>query len=689
MQTKMEVRAERRVLDRWTAALLCLLAGHATALAQTQPAEPMDVNAVQPGSQPAAAGVAPQTSAPNAAAESKPAPNDATDDGSVYPISKFTVAYANPGHPDHPAVDQLLDAEVELAVLPGGYARPAEGRSTVKMKLRDLAEGGGGNFYWSAIAEAGATVVRELNARGIIACYVTIPGLANDAARSDKRDGSTEMQLVVVTGVVAENGVRTVARGERLASVEQVVNPDDPVHHRILRQSPVAAGDLVSGKKLDRYLFALNRHPGRRVDLAIAAGEKEGEVNVDYLVAENKPWTLFAQVSNTGTAATGEWRERFGYSNTQLTGNDDILRLDYVTGNFDSAHAVSASYQFPLISDRMWIRPFVSWSQFSAADLGTTDLDYEGDTTTLGTEISGNVYQHRNLFVDVFGGARYVDTAIQETGNRGEGYFLIPYIGVRAERYSEESVTLASVSIETNINDWAGTSNLESLGREDIDEYWTLFKWSGEHSFFLEPLFNSQAWRGESNKGTKTLAHEIALSCRGQYSPRERLPPMEEEVAGGAYSVRGYSESATAGDSVVIASLEYRFHVPRAFGVAEPGVLGKRRLDVFGSDFRWAPQTEFGRTDWDLIFRGFFDIANVYVAQQNRGDEPFNTLVGTGVGLELQVRRNFSARLDWGVALNQAGALLESRPDSNGDTYRSYEYGAGDTQLHFSATIMY
>ena len=116
-----------------------------------------------------------------------------------------------------------------------------------------------------------------------------------------------------------------------------------------------------------------------------------------------------------------------------------------------------------------------------------------------------------------------------------------------------------------------------------------------------------RGFRGESRSGSQTLANEVAASVRGQYAFRRRLIPNEEEVAGGMFSVRGYPESITAGDNAVIASLEYRFHLPRTFQVSEPGHIGQRPIGMFGKDFRWAPQQSFGRADWDLIFNGFID----------------------------------------------------------------------------------
>jgi hemolysin activation/secretion protein len=88
-------------------------------------------------------------------------------------------------------------------------------------------------------------------------------------------------------------------------------------------------------------------------------GETPGATRLTYHVAEQKPWLAYAQVGNYGTESTTEWRERFGFEHDQLTGHDDILRLDYVTGNFDDVHAGFGSYEAPVWKlDRLRARAY-------------------------------------------------------------------------------------------------------------------------------------------------------------------------------------------------------------------------------------------------------------------------------------------------------------------------------------------
>lgn len=671
------------------------------ALAQPEP-EPLDVNAVK-----APAPATPEAPAPAGqpaeAAERAAAAADPDLETQVYSVSAFTLEYANLSAEQAaelglPTLAELADSVADLSISGDAYAAPSSGVATVRMRVGGVAEAGGGKFYWSGISKVAEAIVVTLNQRGIIACFVEVPKIESD--KTDAREGQTDMPLRVWVGRIGEGGIRSIGSGERLADSDVRVNPADPVHERIRANSPAQPGMTLNQVEIDEYVFGLNRHPGRRVDVSLAPGEKDGEVVLDYLVSENKPWSLYAQISNTGTEATSEWRERFGFVHNQLTGNDDILRLDYITGGFDAAHAFSGSYEFPVLSDRIRLRPYLTYSEFEASDVGVGDggQDFSGTAWEAGFEGVGNIYQKGQFFLDLFAGGRYQSNEIEGPTATGNAEFWVPYVGLRAERIEDASYLSASLSYEANVNNWTddarGTGDdLNSLGRSDVNEYWQLVKWDSEFSFYLEPLIHDREWRGEATtrKGRKSLAHEIGMSFRGQYSPGDRLIPNEEEVAGGLYSVRGYSESVTAGDTVLIASVEYRFHLPRVLGYSEgtgeslywqPGKFGSQSASMFGENFRWAPQSDFGRADWDLILRGFFDAASVFTVRPAEGEDTHNSLFGTGVGVELQIKRNFIARLDWGIALEDVDEITGGETIVTGAE-------SGDTQLHFSATLLY
>jgi hemolysin activation/secretion protein len=336
-----------------------------------------------------------------------------------------------------------------------------------------------------------------------------------------------------------------------------------------------------------------------------------------------------------------------------------------------------------------WLRGrvFYNWNEYTASDVGQTNENFKGSGYAHGGELIANVFQHRETFVDLTAGLReqWVQTTNFAGGQTivGQGNFLLPMYGARLERTTDTAVTNFSVNAETNISSFTdefshidpatGFPKLQELGRTNADSGWTTLSWDLSQSVYLDPLIYGDRWRepDQSKGGHPTLAHELAVAFRGQYAFDARLIPNFEQIAGGMFSVRGYPEAVVAGDNVYVGTIEYRLHIPQILGYeSEPGKL-------FGKSFRYQPQTPYGRADWDLIAKAFVDAGRT--ENNNRQtDERDHTLVGTGVGLELSYKRNFSLRVDWGVALEKI--------DNPGGTGNVSE---GSNRFHILATILF
>lgn len=647
----------------------------------TTPAQP------QPG-QPAFAepepnvGERPRTGRePSAIAEMSDAPalpDGADPEKPTFLVSAFVLRYAQ-DHPQLPAIDDLLSRQVRLAWRDGGYVEYTPGEEEAFVTIGDVAIKPPARFSSRALLTVARAVVDEINRYGIIGVTVS-PSDAEFAAPEDgdpewgkdvRRPGRNAVTLIIRTGVVTE--LRTIALGERFPGPDRI---DNPAHGHIKRNAPVQVyeqddpirRDLLRRDLIERYVFRLNRHPGRRVDIAVSAAQQPGGIALDLLVNENKPWMIYGQFSNTGTESTNEWRQRFGFIHNQLTNRDDILSLDYITASFEDSHALIGSYDFPIFEDWLRLKPYASWNDFTASDVGFANERFLGNGYTLGMEISANVYQHRELFVDLFAGTRfqYVEIDNQVVDVKGDDQFFIPNAGVRMERITDVSQTNLEFSFEFNLPGVAGTDEdtLNRLGRINPDDDWLAFQWNFGQSLYLEPLLFSD-W-GDPQSPRATLAHEVYVGFRGQYAFDYRLIPNFQQVIGGLYTVRGYPESVVAGDTVLVGNFEYRFHLPQALG------LDPNPSELFGRSFRWKPQQPYGRADWDLILRGFVDVGRV-IQSERETFESDETLVGTGVGIEFAYRRNLSVRLDWGVALEE----LEGRVSQ------------GSNRFHFVATLLY
>jgi outer membrane protein assembly factor BamA len=609
-----------------------------------------------------------------------------------FKITRFLLGYHRE-HPKLPTLAELGAIEVELGKTDKGFVAPESSPDRVTIRLGDWVSETGEMFDETALAAISEAIKDELAGRGLISLFVVPhPDDVGEGGRLDqvdripaedlRKETDTALRFQIYTGITSQ--VRTMASGDRFQVRDKatgelkIPNPlDHPKHARIRNLSPIKQGDLLQGAKLENYAERLSRHPSRSVDLAIAPGSEDvGDVVLDYLVGEAKPWTVYFQLSNTGTESTGEWRQRAGFIHNQLTGHDDILRLDYITASLEDFNAVIGSYEFPLFTDRLRLKIFGQWSEFTASDVGVTGVSFDGTGTRVGAELAYNVFQRRKLFVDLFAGARWDSFEIKDrpaTGTPdGDEDFFQPIVGARLLRNSTVFPTFGELAFEWNAADIAGTedADLVNMRRERIDRDFTQFKYTFEQSIYLEPLLNRRAWRGEEDapKGLRTIAHEVAFSLRGQETLGTRLPPTEQAVAGGAFTVRGYPEAFVSGDNMILGSIEYRFHVPRALSARPAGKL-------FGRDFRWRRSQDYGTTDWDLVLKGFYDIADVRTVNGS-GSERGYTLQSVGVGGEFAFRSNLILRVDWGFALEGVREGTE-------------EVQSGDNQVHFVGTLLF
>lgn len=611
------------------------------------------------------------------------------------PIRNLSVQYVAE-YAGLPTIEEMLDMEIPLSVEGDGLIAAQPDRPTQVLTLRELCDGtvrrhsldADGSIAGSIDAICQAIYTAMIN-RGYAGVLVAPdPDQIDPSTREDIRfeydEDDDSLRIFVYIAVISD--VRTVASGERVSEDERI---NAAKHARIRRLSPVKPSSedetraYIQRRQLDDYVLRLNRHPGRRVDIAIAPTADRGTALLDYLVAENKPLTLYAQLSNTGTKQTEIWRQRFGLTHTQLLGRDDILSLDYITAGFSEAHALLASYDMPVFdSERLRFKVYGNFSDFDASNVGLADETFSGESWTLGAELTQNVYQNRDFFIDAFVGARWQDIEVinEAAQEEGQDAIFVPRIGVRAEQRRDTRTLGGSIAFESNLPGIAGSEeeDLEKLGRLDVDEDWVVLQWDAGISFFLEPLIDRAAWAtprvpaqrepgGRYPAGLSTLAHEIVLNVRGQYAFDYRLIPNAEQVVGGLYSVRGYPESVVAGDSVIIGTAEYRFHVPRALSIQpEPSKF-------MGRDFRARPQQQFGRPDWDLVLRAFVDAARV-TNSDRLSFERDETLVGAGLGAELLLYQNVSVRMDWGMALEEV---------------QNQDVKVGSNRFHFVFTVLF
>jgi hemolysin activation/secretion protein len=608
-------------------------------------------------------------------------PGAAEPDASTAPVyfavSRLLVTYASRDRA-LPPIEELVNLPVRLGKSETGFTAPTGGESDVTLSVVELNAQGATKLEWGAVQAVARAIVEAINQRGFSVLFVAPAADEIGQDRSDLRPGqSGELNLFVYTGRV--EGVRTVSIDETGA---QAVDRDRTLDNRVRNNSPLNTGDLARQEVLEEYLLRLNRHPGRRVSASFARADtaSPNRVMLDYQIQELKPWTVYAQASNTGTESTSNWRQTFGVIHNQVSGNDDILAASYTTAGFSKYHNVQASYDTPIgpaaWDNRLRFKPYAGFNSYRASDVGALTQNFRGESWNVGGELTYNLAQWGPIFMDGMAGVRFQQERVNNEllGQTGKAWFVVPYAGLKFERATPAMSTYAIFSIEGNVAS-PNENDLIALGRSRPDRQFVITRVHLEQSMYLEPLLGAAI-------APKTLAHEVSLSFRAQIADY-RLPPSFQGIAGGFFSVRGYKESVAAGDSTFIGTAEYRFHIPRAFPVFDNETMGAeyeggpRQQSLFGQPFRFQPDQDYGITDWDLIARAFLDVGRT-VINKPLSFEKDQTLVGGGLGLEFQLQRNVIIRADWGVA-------LEGLRDFLGNPI----VRSGSSRLHFIATLSY
>jgi hemolysin activation/secretion protein len=568
-----------------------------------------------------------------------------------------------------------------------------------------LSEAPDGAYSLAALQSIQSQMVAALNKSGYYGVIViSDPEQVDPRTGEDLRGGNSELEIDIWISAVVEQ--RTVAKGKG-AEGENPINSSR--HKMILEKSPVGGasdtesadessngGSLVNKDALDEYLERLNRFPNRRVDAALSAAGAPGEVVLDYVVSETKPWFIYAQVSNTGTESTGEFRERLGGSYYQLLNMDDTLTLDFLTAEFDQANAFTASYQLGILNPQyLSVELFGSYSDFSAENLVIDNSpDFEGETASFGTELRYTPFYFWDHSIKFFAGLSQEQIEVENLLGAipGEAELLTPYVGLEFSKFKRTHSSHFSLSYETNTNTGGDPVDLAGLGRQNTTDEYDLIQFNVEQTFFLEPLLPGyHAPETGENWRAKTLIHEFAFLARGQFAMDDaRLIPQKQIYGGGFFSARGYQESATRGDSGVIASAEYRIHLARLLkpeallrAEAEDVAEMAAEKEIEKRNFNYRAPNLYGFADWNLMARGFVDYASFSI-NEKRPDEVEHDLMSVGLGFEFQYKSNLNVRLDYGVILEELETFDET---FDGTPIEDAE--SGDSRLHFLVTFSF
>ena len=546
------------------------------------------------------------------------------------------------------SVAELLDQKASFLVETSGddliYRQKREGEATAEVRLGDIGKDKRTLLDIGGLRAVAAAASQAYQDRGIYAVRIDIMGKAVSRLREENSDGV--LVISVTEGYVSKVGAVT-----KQTDKDKEPVPDhrrDRLEERVRKTSPVQPGEPLKAQEIDEHVARLNRHPGRHVEAEVRPGQEVGQLELDYLIMEAKPWMVYAQLDNTGTENTTELRERVGFRHYNLTGNDDILAFDYVTGNFQEVHYILASYDFRVpVTQTSRLKAFGGWSSYEGSELGIFDTEFSGDSGQVGVEFRTTLLQRKRMFLDLLVGARYQNVAADNmlAGTSGESGFVLPWVGLKLDGKDRYTQYTAGVTGELGVASEDKT-DLALLGRANVEDVWGVLRFDLNMSTYLDPIFDSHF--------SGPAVHELCGSVRGQFAPGgQRLTPSFMYPVGGFYSVRGYPESFASGDTSVVASLEYKLHL----------------MELLRAN------KQANRADWDLVLRGFLDGGQT-VYNDPLSFESDTTFISAGVGFDLRILRYFQCRLDLGIplqAIDNGSEVIEE----------------GDARLHFAVSASF
>ncbi|MGF1523320.1 MAG: ShlB/FhaC/HecB family hemolysin secretion/activation protein [Leptolyngbyaceae cyanobacterium] len=371
-----------------------------------------------------------------------------------------------------------------------------------------------------------------------------------------------------------------------------------------------------------------------QIRASVSESPTPGNSLVTVIFEEAESFDLSLGLNNSRPPSVATDQRQVFLTEANLLGIGDAISVGY--SNTDGSDVVSVSYELPLGSEGTSLGFSYSASQNEIIDSDFFDINNDGRGPDIESEAETYEISLRHPIVRTVQEQTFQEFTVSLTGSvRDSRSFLFDEgfplsdgatedgkIRIAALRFGQEytlrdaSQVLALRSrFSFGLNAFDSTINNPVPGVEALPDS-RFFTWLGQAQW------------------VRVLAPETLLVVRGnlQFADR-RLPSAEKFGIGGFGSVRGYRQDLLLTDNGLLASAEVRLPI--------------LRIPEWDSTVQLIPFADFG-AGWN---------------SGPRIDPPNpNTLASAGVGLQWQTSDNFTARLDWGIPLIDAG--------STGDTWQ-------------------
>ena len=373
------------------------------------------------------------------------------------------------------------------------------------------------------------------------------------------------------------------------------------------------SGAILNFKDLEQGLDNINQSSNRKAKAYLAAGVEPLTSDIVLKTEENNPLYIYYTFNNHGTKLTHRARNGVGVNHTNITGHDDTLNAAFSLAEEDAFRGESLAYSFPIQKTGTTLSLATSYSDTRLVK-HFKPLDITGESLAVMPEISQNFIKKTDFQLNGILGFEYMDskTSISQTKLNVDRLRILK-LGPQMIFSDPGGQTSLNGQFHLGIPDFLG-------GSKDHDVRSSVANAGGDFTYYTADISRIQRFVATSY---------LTFKAGGQWTS-ETLPSSERFRGGGAYSVRGYPESDALGD------YGYNFSA-------------ELNAPVYFLPKDW--QVPFSNKKWVDSVRmvGFLDGASTYLRERVLPtDEKNKFLLGTGVGIRIDLGRNFSLQADLG-----------------------------------------
>ncbi len=366
-----------------------------------------------------------------------------------------------------------------------------------------------------------------------------------------------------------------------------------------------------------------NENPSKKTTLQLQSGDKDDEVNALLKVADEKAWRIGASLDNNGNESTGESQLTLQFQHANIADLDHVLSMQYTT-TLEKPSQISVygvGYHIPLYALGDSVDLFASYSDVESGSVlaGILNLQVNGRGTVVGGRYNQNLrrkgdYESRLTYgIDYKAFQNNVSLSGLQLGSDVTVHPVsVAYSGNWSASGSEAGFSVTALHNVPG-GDRGGSTDFNNV-RTGASASYSILRYGAAYARALP-----NDW-------------QMRFSLTGQHTS-DALVPGEQFGAGGASSVRGFTERELSNDIGQVVNAE--LYTPNL--CAQQSIAGQCRV------------------------LAFYDAGHVRRNDPLAGEQIKASISSIGLGLRLNIGKMLTMQMDYGHVLD--GGVVQAKGD--------------------------